>query len=231
MKKAIIFDSGTLISFSIAGMLGKIKELKDVFDGEFLITEDVKKEVIYKPLTIKRFELEALRVKRLLDKDVLVMPEKIGINKSEIDKKTEEIMSIANNTFYEKNKPIKLIDYGEASCLALSRILNEKNIENIIAVDERTLRMLSEKPENLERLLHDKLHTKVNSKKENFKFFKEFKFIRSSELVYVAFKKGFFDLKDHDTVLDALLYAVKFNGCSISSEEINEIKKLARSSK
>ena len=88
------------------------------------------------------------------------------------------------------------------------------------------MRMLVEKPENLKKLLQRKLHTIVTIKKENFAPFKGFKIIRSAELVYVAYKKGLVKLKNGKTVLDALLWAVKLNGCSISGEEINEIKRI-----
>ena len=135
-------------------------------------------------------------------------------------------MTVANNTFFGRGRAIRIIHRGEASSLALSRILDEKKIKNVIAVDERTARMLGEKPDNLKRLFGEKIHMNITAKQENYKYFKGFKFIRSAELVYVAFKKGFFELKDHDTVLDALLYAVKFKGCAISGEEIREILKL-----
>ncbi|MBW2992561.1 hypothetical protein KY345_05060, partial [Candidatus Woesearchaeota archaeon] len=148
-----------------------------------------------------------------------------GVDENELDKKTQEVRETANNTFFSKGKAIKMIDSGEASCLALSRILNEKKINNVVAVDERTLRMLGEKPENLQKLLQGKLHTNITYNKENFKFFKGFKFIRSAELIYVAYKKGLIKLKD-PLVLDALLWAVKFKGCSISKDEIDEIKRL-----
>ncbi len=226
-KKAIIFDAGILITFSMNGILGKIKELKEIFDGEFIVTDQVKYEVVDKPINIKRFEFEALCVKRLLDDKIIKTPKDLGISKAEIDKRTEKILSISNNTFFERKKPIKIIHNGEASCLALSSILNEMKIKNVIAVDERTVRILAEKPDNLTRLFQDKFHTQITANKDNFNQFKDFQFIRSSELIYIAFKKGFFDLTDHDTVLDALLYAVKYKGCSISHEEIEEIKKLS----
>ncbi|MFH1662287.1 MAG: hypothetical protein ABIA02_04285, partial [Candidatus Falkowbacteria bacterium] len=98
--KAIIFDAGTLITFSMAGMLGKIKELKEIFDGEFLITQEVKLEVIDKPINIKRFALEGLRAKRLFDDGVIKLPDAVGISNEEIKKITEEILSVANNTFF-----------------------------------------------------------------------------------------------------------------------------------
>jgi len=227
--KAIIFDSGTLISLSINGLLGELAELKKMFRGKFLITGDVKKEVIDRPMSIKKFELEALRIRDLLNKKVLEMPSSTGIDEAELEKKKEEIKNMANSSFFARGKEIHLIDSGEASCLALSRILNDKKITNAIAVDERTARMLGEKPENLQGLLDKKLHARVDFKKENFKFFSGFKFIRSSELVYVMYKKGIINLDGADT-LDALLWAVKLNGCAISSEEIEEIKRMSQKS-
>ena len=135
------------------------------------------------------------------------------------------ISTLKTIAFFEaKGKYLHLIDLGEASCLALSRILDEKGIKNVVAIDERTTRMLGEKPENLENLLRRKLHTKVKFMKENFKFFEGFKFIRSAELIYVAYKKGIIKLKNN--VLEALLYATKFKGCAISGDEIKEIVRM-----
>ena len=62
-SKAIVFDSGTLINFAMNGMFQEFRELKKIFNGKFLITKEVKSEIIDRPITIKRFELEALRLK------------------------------------------------------------------------------------------------------------------------------------------------------------------------
>lgn len=223
--KAIIFDASTLISFSMNGLLQTLKDLKQIFKGRFIITNDVKKEVIDKPMTIKRFELEALRLKQLFDDRILETPGDLGINESELSKKTNEILDMANQTFFSSGKDIKLIDSGEASCLALSKLLSDKGIQNVIAVDERTTRMLGEKPENLKKLFEKKLHAKINSKKENYKFFKGFQFIRSAELIYVAYRKKIIKV-GNGKLLDALLYSMKFKGCAISGTEIEEMKKL-----
>ena len=223
-QKAIIFDASTLITFSMNGFLPELKKLKKIFNGKFLITKDVKWEVIDKPMKIKRFKLEALSVEKLLKEKVLEMSSSLKIDDNLISKKTEEIRDVANNLFEAKGKYLHLIDLGEASCLALSKILDEKGIQNVVAVDERTLRMLGEKPENVKELLERKLHTKVVLKKENFGIFEGFKFIRSAELIYVVYKKKLFDLENG--ILDALLYAVKSKGCAISGEEIKEIVQL-----
>jgi hypothetical protein len=224
-EKAIVFDSGTLINFAMNGMLQEFIDLRKIFNGKFLITREVKEEIIDRPMTIKRFELEALKIKKLLDEKILELPISLGIDENKISSMTKEILNIANNTFFGRQNPIHIIDSGEASCLALSKLLEEKGIKNVISADERTIRVLSEKPENLLSLLQKKLHTSITSDKKNYESFKGFKFIRSSELVYIAYKKGIVKLKNGN-VLDALLYAVKFNGCSISDEEISEIKNL-----
>ena len=207
------------------GLYDEFEKLKKIFNGKFIITEDVKKEVVDTPMNISRFELEALKIKKLMDKGILEMPESIGIKNSDVFEETKKVMNTANNCFRANGRNIHLIDYGEASCLALGKILNQKNVENAVVIDERTGRMLGEKPQNLIKLMSEKLHTKVEPNQLNCKSFEGLKFLRSSELIYVAYKKGLIELKN-GKVLHALLWAMKFKGCSISGEEIKEIEKL-----
>lgn len=225
-EKAIIFDSGALISFSMNGITRLIKDLKKVFKGKFLITTQVKKEVIDTPLNIKRFQLEAMKTNSLLEEGILELPSSLGINNSEIETKTKNFLEIANSTFIGNGKDIHIMDLGEASCLALSKILTEKGIQNVIAIDERTTRVLAEKPENLKNFLEKKLHVKLKVKDEKFEHFKNFKIIRSPELIYIAYKKNLIKLKGKNK-LDSLLHAMKFKGASITNGEIEEIKRIA----
>lgn len=224
-EKVIIFDSGALISFSMNGITHIIQRLKEAFKGKFLITSDIKNEIVDKPMKIRRFELEALKLKILIDEGILELPSSVGIKDSDVAKKTNEILKIANSTFTGRGRYVHLLDIGETSSLALSRLLDEKKIKNVLAIDERTARMLVEKPENLRRILEKKMDTRISVKKENLKLFKGFKIIRSAELVYVAYKKGLVNLKNKNT-LSALLYAVKYKGCAISGDEIEEIKRI-----
>ena len=224
-QKVLIFDSGSLISLSINGLLEELKKLKKIFNGEFIITKEVKKEVVDNPIKIKMYELEALKIQNLIDEGCLNMPDKIGITDKEITNLMFKLMNFANTMFIGNRNEIQLIQQGETSCIALSKILNEKKIKNVLVVDERTTRMLVEKPENLKELLEKKMHTNVKLKESNFKEFNGFKIIRSTELIYIAYKKGLINLRGKE-VLDALLYALKFKGCAISSEEIEEIKNI-----
>ena len=224
-EKAIIFDASTLISFAMNGLFDEIRKLKGVFDGKFIITKEVHSEIIEKPLTIKRFELEALRIKQLVEENVLEYPSSLGVKDSDISFGTKQLLDTANETFEARGKKMHILDLGEVSCLVLSKIFMEKGVEHVIAVDERTTRMLIEKPENLERLFEKKLHTKIKANKNNFKLFRGPKLVRSTELIYIAYKKGLVNLKNGQ-VLDALLYAMKYKGCSISEDEIEEMKRI-----
>jgi hypothetical protein len=105
-------------------------------------------------------------------------------------------------------------------------MLSERKVKNVIVIDERTTRILIEKPVNLEELLSRKLHTKIKTVKKNFDYFKNFQVIRTVELMYIAWKKGLVEIKDGVSILDALLYALKSKGCAVSDDEIDEIKKL-----
>ena len=225
-EKVIVFDSGVLISFSMNGITDLIKKLKGIFRGKFLITREIKKEVIDTPLKIKRFSLEALKLKELLDEGVLELPDSMGISDEEISEKTRAVMETANTSFYGGGRDIHLIDIGESSCIALSKVLTERGIKNVMAVDERTTRSLIEEHENQRRFLERKFHVKININHDKVDLFNGFSVIRSPELVYVAYKKGLVEIKDHGNVLDALLYAMKFKGASISDQEIEEIKKI-----
>ena len=223
--KVLIFDSGTLINFSMNGFLYLLGDLKKQFDGKFIITRAVKYELIDRPINVKRFELGALRVQQLIDSGVLEMSSSLGVPEDIINKKTTELMNVANQCVRVRGKWIKIISEAETSCLALSSELTKKGIENLIGVDERTIRILSEKPQNLEKLMKRKLRSRVELSHTNIEAFKGYRYIRSSELVYVAYKKGLLHVKGKKA-LEAAVYATKFKGASISYDEVNILKKL-----
>lgn len=223
--KVLIIDSGILINLSLNGLLYIIPELKKKTGARFMITKDVKYEVVDRPLNVPRFELGALRVKDMINKKEIEMPEDFGIEENELNKLRDELMNLANHALKSKDKWIQVVSNAEISCLAASHILSQRKVENMIGVDERTTRLLFEKPQNLENIMSAKLHTKI--KLESGKPFEnyDFKFIRSTELVYVAFKKGVLKIDD-PKILEASLFATKYHGASVSFEEINELKKL-----
>jgi hypothetical protein len=167
-------------------------------------------------------------ISQLLKKGILEMPESIQISSKDVRDKTFRILESANKSFMAQGEGIKLISAGEGSCFALGEILKERGIEYALAIDERTARMLSEKPENLQMLLERKLHTSVSMNKSNLAVFANSKIIRSAELCYIAYKKNLVGIEDSLQVIDALLYGTKYKGCAISSQEIEEIKGMVR---
>ena len=222
--KALIFDSGPLINLSMNGLLYILEELKKTFKGKFIITEQVKREVIDTPLSIERFELGAIRIQNLLTYGILEMPSSLGIDENKLRNDTKKLVDTVNHSVRIKSEPIHIVSDAEMSCLALSAELNEKNIDNLIAIDERTTRVLFESPENLEKLMTEKFHQPVKVDLQNLRGLKDHKFIRSPEIVYVAYKKGLVHLEGKK-VLEALIFATKFKGSAISFDEINELKK------
>jgi len=221
----IIMDSSSIISLAMNSLLYLLKKMKKP-SVKFVITGDVKKEVVEVPLHIKKYGLEALMIQQLLSEGILEMPEAIKINPAEIAIERQKLMDTANHTFNARGEWIRIISNGEASCMALAKLAEERNFNVAVMVDERTTRMLCEMPKNLRAILESKLHTSVHAEERNFKFFSGLKIIRSSELSYIAYKKGLVGISDGKQLVDALLYAVKFKGCAISSQEIEQIKKL-----
>jgi hypothetical protein len=71
-----------------------------------------------------------------------------------------------------------------------------------------------------------KIHYPVTVNNSNLKEFKKFKFIRSTELAFVAFKKNLYEYKADRILLDAIMYSLKYSGTSISSKEIEEMKSM-----
>lgn len=218
--KALIFDSSPIISLALNDLLYILKPLKKLFSGEFYITEHVKKELIDRSLEIKRFKLEALMIQTLINEGVLKI-----FKHSFIDKETQKLLNIANNTFKVDGEGIRIIHPGDASCLALYNFLPTE--KKAIVVDERTMRVLCEKPENLRKLFERKFHREIKANTLNYAFFKRYKIIRSTELAYIAYKHGIVQLpaKPKDAI-EAFLYALRYKGCSISHEEINMLKQI-----
>jgi hypothetical protein len=221
-KKILIFDASPIITLTMTGLLEEFKRLRDSSNVQFIITKEVHSEIVERPSQIKRFELEAIKAKDLISKGYLEFPEKVGVSDRAISELTKDVLNLSNKAFKANGKDIHLIDLGEASCLALSKILRDKGIENVTVIDERTTRMLCEAPEKLGNLLQKKLHSKITWDKKYFDDFDKIKIIRSAELMYLAYKKDLLRLKGKE-VLEAVLYAVQFKGCSIPEEEIKEI--------
>lgn len=224
MKKILILDAGPIINLSINGLLEIFEKIHQ--NGIIIaITNYVYQEVVDRPSHIPRFELGALRVKELVEKGVIKFATDLGLAQAEIESETQRWLKIANSAIRYENHFIEVVSIAEISCIAVSSLLNKKNIDNIIGIDERTTRILFEKPENLRELMSSKLHRNITLYTKDLEKTRQFRFIRSSEIVFMAYKKGLIQIRDKHA-LEALLYATKFKGCAISWEEIEQLKKL-----
>jgi len=212
--KALIFDSSAVISLALNDLLHILEPLKKAFDGNFYLSKTIKSEIIDYSIETRRFMLEAFMINNLIEKGVFT----VYNDKVDFDK----VLNIANSAFQIHNDSINMIHRGEASCIALYKQLDAE--KKAIVIDERTTRMLCEAPEKLHRLMELKLGKKISVNKDNFKFFKDINVIRSSELALIALKKGIINFSfSREKVLEGLLYALKFKGCSISNNEIQEM--------
>ena len=73
-QKILVFDSSTIISLSLNSLLYILERLHEKHNIRFIITEEVKYEIVEKPLQIKRFELEALMIQELLYQRIIYIP-------------------------------------------------------------------------------------------------------------------------------------------------------------
>ena len=222
--KYLIFDAGPVISLTLNGMLPIIEKLKEVFDGEFVLTPHVKSEIVDRPMKIKKYKLEAIQVRDMIDRGIFKMSSEI-VPSQKLDREIKRILKITNGVLRtsQTGEKIKIIHNGEAACLAFSKLCGA---DNVIVIDERTTRMLTEAPQNLEKMMERKLHTPLEANLSLLDELKNFKFIRSAELLFIAYKKELIPIRRSRDLLDALLYGVKFKGAAISSVEIEEMKRL-----
>ncbi|MBU2100573.1 hypothetical protein KKB11_05055 [Candidatus Micrarchaeota archaeon] len=212
----IVFDSSSIISVSQNCLMKVLGNLSKKTTSRFLIPRAVYSESVKRPLEINKFELNALRIKKAIDSKWLQV-EKEAIDASKIE-------SLANNIFFSEQKPLRIIHLGEAETIALYL----KRKASILAIDERTTRMLIEEPENLAKKLRFNYRKKIKTNKVNLRNFLSvagnIKMVRSCDLIAKAFDLGCFEGELESSVksLEAALYALKFNGCAVSMEEIKE---------
>ncbi|NCP71990.1 hypothetical protein GW835_01180 [archaeon] len=215
----IVFDSGVIISFSETCFIPLFKDLKENL-GNFIITKNVKFECIDKVRNVMRFKLSSTRIEEEISSHIFDVYQ----SDKALDETTNKIMYLTNNMFYVRGNPIKIIQIGEAESLALLGLTDA----SYLAVDERTTRMIIEQPHALLEIFKRKYKTsKVSIDEQKYIKFMEIignvNVIRSVDFLVYAYRKGLLAsvFKDKNNLKGAL-YALKFKGCSVSFEEINE---------
>ncbi len=241
-KKNIVFDTGPIINFAITGLLPKLTDFKKLYSGDFIITSSVERELIDRPLSSKKFRLEALQVLKEIQQGTFKV-----FNDKAVSNLTKEILDLANTSFKAKGNWIRIVSFAEISVLSTAIHLQSE----AVVIDERTTRLLVEDPLKIKSILQKKLHTNVSYDKQKISVLKEMlkdlKVLRSVDLAVIMFEKNIFDeyiisgkklnnsgLYHHEfehpklLILESLLWALKLNGCSVQNKEINEIIKLEK---
>lgn len=219
-KIVAVIDTGTMITFSSTCLMNVFRNFVKANKIQLLISKDVARESVWKPIENKRFSLNAARIKKIItDGTVNIIPKS-----KQLERDTQKILELTNNIFccMPNGAPFKIIQVGEAEALAIARQTQCK----ILFVDERTTRALIENPLRLKQVLERRQGREmtINEKKlEEFRLmFKDLKVFRSVDIIALAYEQDLFngELDHSQTELEAALYASKYSGCAVSESEI-----------
>jgi hypothetical protein len=201
-----------------------LPQLKEKFGATFYITPAVKFELVDRPLNTNRFKFEALQVSKLIRDGVFEIFDAVPTSKA------KELIKLANSTFSRGRKNLEIMQAGEIESLVCA--MQEK--ADAVIMDERTLRLFIEKNTAMQRLLEHRFKQKIQVNKEKMKEFSRrsqgVKIFRSIELVSVAYKLGILNgyllpkRGAKEALVDAVLWATKYNGCAVTNHEIAEIR-------
>ncbi|MBI4919376.1 hypothetical protein HY837_05560, partial [archaeon] len=176
--KALVFDTGPIISLATNNLLQILRPLQEKFKGDFYITKGVHYEIIERPLKSKRFKFEALQVERVIEQGILQV-----YNDENITKRAKQIMSQVNGCFKARDRYVQALQQAEVETLILAKEINA----SAAIVDELITRLLIENPEEIKKIMSYRLREQVDINKANLrqvqKNFKDIKILRSAELV------------------------------------------------
>jgi len=225
-SKDILCDSGAFISLTTSCLDPVLYFLSEKFKIRFIIPPNVEYETVIRPLQtgLKQHAFSAIKIKEAI-KDGVITKVDIGA-----EYQMQRVMRSANSMFYVKGKPLQLIQSGEAEMIALAKELGVRDI----LIDERTTRLLIEAPISVREHLAKEFGINVMLDKKALSEFSSLTqgmtAIRSSELVMMAYENGFFDHFDElkNEALEAALYKIKFSGCSLRFDEIDEYLRMVK---
>ncbi len=215
----IAVDTGPLISLSSTCLLW----LLDKLSFDFYVPPAVVDESYRAPMHTKQYRFSALRIHKYVTEGRLKTRD-LGKDGAKL---AEEFTRLANSAYVARHRPLRIIQRGEAEAIILS-----KQLDNVLLVDERTIRLLIEDPEELKYLLERRTGQNIRHNKDLTDRIQEMAgdvlMLRSADLVAYAYEEGILDGGNKDLV-EAALYALKYAGCAISEQEIQDyISKLGR---
>ncbi|MBI3033341.1 hypothetical protein HYY69_07740 [Candidatus Woesearchaeota archaeon] len=232
--RALVFDTGPIISLTINNLLWLLEPLKERFRGAFYITPHVYEELIDRPLETKRYKFEALQVLPIISRGIIDT-----ISEPEMKQKTEYLLNLMNTCFYIDTIALTLVHFAEIETLACALITGAETV----VIDERTARKFIEDPFSLQKTLEKKLQKKITMNtpclQKVQQELKGLQVIRSFDLIMIAYELGLLDryildeeknvIKNLDkAVLEGALWGVKLNGCSARDDEIEQAVRLLK---
>ncbi|MDO8428501.1 MAG: hypothetical protein Q7S92_04785 [Candidatus Diapherotrites archaeon] len=218
MNTIIVLDSSALISLSETCLFDVFRALNKKLGIQFIMSQGVAEESIETPSTIKRFQLSSERIQKGLNEKWI----QVAQMNSESKALEERMVSLCGKLFHSNGKFIQILHKGEAESLALMQQVNSR----ILCMDEKTTRMLIETPNELRELIQRRqgINIQVNSTilNELNQIIPKPIIIRSTELIALAYEEGLLNETITNTIkaARAALYAVKYAGCAVSEEEI-----------
>jgi len=221
----VVVDSSSIISCATNCLLWVFDEMQK-YGFKFIVPKGVKDEVIDGGLMTQKYKFEALRVMRHFTNNTFTEYE------NDLRQEAGTLLNFANSSFRIKNQDLKVLQEADAEVAVLASKINA----DAIMTDEITLRLFIENTDALQGLMQHRFHTNVkvdNNRIYEFKkHVKNTQVIRSADLVALAIDLGIFDLtintclpmdpKSKKDLIEGVLYALRFSGCGISFEEIND---------
>lgn len=211
----IVCDSSALISLCencLAWLLRDAAKKAEIF-----IPPKVKEEIVDNPLMTKRFELRAIQLNHLLQGGTIKV-----FSDKKIPELSWKIVNLANALFTYKKRPVKILHPGEAEAVACIKILGDA----IFLVDERTVRLLIEDPDDLKKYMEERtgyvLEINKDVRRELENIVGGIDIIRSADFFASAYQTGLLDKYETEKILEAGLYGLRFSGCAVSEGEIKE---------
>lgn len=215
----LICDSSSLISLTGSCLDSVLYFLRDEHGMKFYVPPSVEEECITRPLgkNLKEHAFSARKIEKAIRDNVLIRTEGNAAS-------MKQVLDCANNLFFMRGRPLLLVHEGEAEMLSFASSIGATSF----LIDERTTRMLVEAPFRLKEHLELEFNVNIMLDKNNLSRLAEIssgiEIIRASELLILAYEHGFmngFGNQKKDA-LEAALYKIKYAGCSIRFDEIDQ---------
>ena len=212
----MVFDSGPLINLANNCLLGVL----DTIPAEMYIPPAVYREVYGYPSTKRMYAWSASLINEVVGKRILLRT--LSARERSL---VEHLDHLLNSLFYSSRGPIRIVHPGELEAIVLA-----SEMDKVVAIDERTMRLIVEDVDALRRRLSSKIHAWVKIDKSKLSevqsTLQDLLVVRSVDLVAYAYDKGYFSsYKNPSSALRAALYALKYGGCAVAEDEIERFLK------